>query len=75
MLKPRKRCLLAAIQGLGELADVVGVFSIHKSHGLVTVDSLGQLAMQECVLDIELMHGPATRGSEVQHAYINCNIC
>lgn len=40
------------------------MISIDVAYGLLTVDTLRELAVQECILDIELMHRPATGSRE-----------
>ena len=54
--------LLEAVQGLDELADVVGMITIDEAGGLVAVDELRQLIVQERVLHVELMDWPLPRG-------------
>jgi MoxR-like ATPase len=57
--------LAETIQGLGEEADVIWVLGVNESSGLTTVDALGEVAVQERILDIKLVDGPLTRCCQV----------
>jgi hypothetical protein len=55
---PRPRGLLEAVEGPVEPADHVRARGVHKARRLTTVDGLGEGAVQEGVLDVELVNWP-----------------
>ena len=61
---PSSRCLLEAVERLVEPADHIWAGGIGKSRGLTAVNCLSQSAMEESILDIQLMHRPGARASE-----------
>jgi hypothetical protein len=65
---PCSRCLLQAIEGFVESAHQLRVRGVNKVDGLRAVDGLGECAMEEGVLDIELVHGPTPGDSQSQHS-------
>jgi hypothetical protein len=64
----RSRRLLQAIEGLVESAHQLRVHGVNEASGLRAVDSLGECAIEEGVLDVELVHGPTPRDSQSQHS-------
>jgi hypothetical protein len=52
---PRSQRLLQAVEGLVEPAHKLRVCGVNEADGL---DSLEECAVEECVLDVELVHGP-----------------
>jgi hypothetical protein len=59
-LVPRPRCLLQAIERLVEQTNMLGSSRVDEARGLLAVDHLIKIAMQESVLDVELMNRPST---------------
>ena len=66
-LVPGAGRLLQSIQGPREQAHVIGALGVDKANGLLTVDLLRQVAMEEGVGDVHLMHQPRARSGEVQN--------
>jgi hypothetical protein len=56
--------LLEAVQGLVQPADQIWTVSVDEASGLAAVDSLRQSAMEEGILDIELMDRPVVGEGE-----------
>jgi hypothetical protein len=52
------RSLLETIERMIQPAYVVGASRVNEASGLATVDNLGELSMEECVLDIKLASLP-----------------
>jgi hypothetical protein len=48
-------CLLEAVEGAVQPADQVWVSGVNEDGGLAAVDNLCQSAMEEGILDVELM--------------------
>jgi hypothetical protein len=67
-LKPRPRCLLESIEGLDEEVDMIRLSVVDEARRLLTVHAFRQMAMEERVLDVELVDRPSARCSEVQHS-------
>jgi hypothetical protein len=44
------------------------VRGVNEAGGLRAVDGLGECAVEESVLDVELVHGPTPRDSQSQHS-------
>jgi hypothetical protein len=65
---PRSRRLLHAVEGLVEPAYQLRVRRVNKAGGLRAVDGLGECAVEESVLDIELVHRPTPGDSQSQHS-------
>lgn len=63
--------LLETIEGLVEAADGVGVGSVDETRWLDAVNCLGQGTMQEGILHIKLMNGPAAGDGEIEDG-ANC---
>jgi hypothetical protein len=55
---PCPRRMLQAIEGLVEPAHQLRVRRVNKAGRLRAVDRLGECAMEESVLNVELVHGP-----------------
>ena len=55
---PRPGGLLEAVERFVEPTHHVGTRRVNKPHRLAAVDCLSENAMQECILDVQLMHGP-----------------
>jgi hypothetical protein len=55
---PRSWHLLQAVAGLVEPAHQLRVCEVNEAGGLRALDSLEECAMEEGVLDVELVHGP-----------------
>lgn len=47
---------------------MIGQLVVDGACWLLTVDLLGELAVQECVFDIKLVHRPLTRRDEVENS-------
>jgi hypothetical protein len=60
--------LLLATQGLVELAHQLRVSRVNEAGRLRQVDRHGECAVEEDVLDVELVHGPTSRDSQSQHS-------
>jgi hypothetical protein len=65
---PRSRRLLRAVEELVQLAHQLRVRGVNEAGGLRVVDGLGECAMEEGVLDVELVHGPTPGDSQSQHS-------
>jgi hypothetical protein len=65
---PRSQRLLQAIEGLVEPAHQLRVRGVNEAGGLRAVDSLGECAVEEGVLDVELVHGPTPGDSQSQQS-------
>ena len=59
--------LLEAVERLVEPTYHVGTRRVSKPRRLTTVDYLSENAMEEGILDVQLMHGPAARESQREH--------
>jgi hypothetical protein len=55
---PRSWCLLQAVEGLVEPTHQLRVHRVNEASGLRVVDRLIECAMEEDVLDIELVYRP-----------------
>lgn len=66
-LEPGAGRLLEAIEGFDEQTHMVGAARVDETYRLVTVHTFGKLTMQECVLDVELVHRPLTSGGKMKH--------
>lgn len=60
--------LLDSIERLDKQANMVGVFFVDEAGGLMAVDAFGKFAVEECILDVELVHRPSSNGGEVEHS-------
>ena len=67
MLVPSPRRLLQPVKRAGEQAHKVGVLGVDEASGLLTEHLLGEMAMQEGVGDIQLVHRPGTRDRQLKH--------
>jgi hypothetical protein len=56
---PRSRRLLQAVERLLEPTHQIMVHMVNEAGGLRAVDCLGECALEEGVLDVELVHRPA----------------
>jgi hypothetical protein len=65
---PRLRRLLQAIEGHVESAHQLMVRGVNEADGLRAVDSLRECAIEEGVLDVELVHGSTPGDSQSQHS-------
>jgi hypothetical protein len=65
---PRSRHLLQAVEGLVEPAHQLRVRRVNKANRLRVVDGLGECAVEEDVLDVELVHRPTPVESQSQHS-------
>jgi hypothetical protein len=65
---PCSRRLFQAVEGLVEPAHQLRVRGVNEGSGLRAVDGLGDCAMEEGVLDVELVHGPTPGDSQSQHS-------
>jgi hypothetical protein len=54
---PHSWCLLQAVKGLVEPAHQLRVHWVNEAGELRVVDDLKDCVMEECILDIELVHG------------------
>jgi hypothetical protein len=64
---PRSRRLLQDVEGLIEPAHRLRVRRVNEVDGLRGVDRLRECDVEECVLDVELVHGPTPEDSQSQH--------
>jgi hypothetical protein len=62
------RRLLQAVVGLVELAHQLRVSRVNEVSGLRAVDYLGECAMEEGILHVELVHEPTPGDSQSQHS-------
>lgn len=60
-------CLFKAIEGPLEETNIIWFGLVNKIRRLVHVDSLVKIAMEEGVLDVELVERPVTRGGNTEH--------
>jgi hypothetical protein len=65
---PCSRHLFQAVEGLVEPAHQLRVRGVNEGSALRAVDGLGDCAMEEGVLDVELVHGPTPGDSQSQHS-------
>jgi hypothetical protein len=63
---PRSRRLLQDVEGLIEPAHWLRVRRVNEVDGL-RVDRLRECDVEECVPDVELVHGPTPEDSQSQH--------
>jgi hypothetical protein len=61
---PSLGCLLEPVERFVEPADQVRTRRIHETGRLTAVDCLSQSAMEEGILDIQLMHRPGAPESQ-----------
>jgi hypothetical protein len=66
-LECHTRGVLEAVEGPVEPADHVRARGVHEPHRLTAVDSLGEGAVQEGVLDVELVKWPGAREGQREH--------
>ena len=66
--EPRSRRLLESIERFDEQANVVGVFFVDEAGWLMAVDAFSKFTVEECVLDVELVHRPSSNGGEVEQS-------
>jgi hypothetical protein len=59
--------LLEAVEGPVEPADHVRARGVHEPRGLTAVDGLGEGAVQEGVLDVELVNWPGASEGQREH--------
>jgi hypothetical protein len=64
----RSRCLLQAIEGHVELTHQLRVHRVNEAGGLRAVAGIGECAVEEGVLDVELVHGATPGDSQSQHS-------
>lgn len=64
-LVPRAGRLLEPVEGSRKQADVIRMSGVDESGGLLAEHLLGEVAVKKCVGDIQLMHRPYTRHSEL----------
>jgi hypothetical protein len=64
---PRSRRLLQAVERLVESAYQMRVHRVNVAGGLRAVDGLGECAVEEGILDVELVHGLTPGDSQSQH--------
>jgi hypothetical protein len=65
---PHLRCLLQDVEGLVEPAHQLRVRRVNKASGLRTEDQLRECAMEEGILDMELVHRPTPSDSQSHHS-------
>lgn len=65
-LEPGTRCLLKPVQRFDQEAHMVRIRDVDELCGLMAIYTLGQVAVQECVFDIELVNRPAPGSSKVE---------
>jgi hypothetical protein len=54
---PSSQCLLQAVDGLVEPAHQLMVGGVNEVCGLGAVDRLGECAVEDGILDVEVVHG------------------
>jgi hypothetical protein len=57
---PSTRGLLKTIERSIKPAHIIRVSGILKASGLGTINSLGQIALQKSIVDVQLMNRPGT---------------
>jgi len=70
-LKPRPGRLFKSIEGLDKTTDMVRVSLIDEACRLMAEHLFGKVAVQERILDVELMYRPRTRSCKMKD-YPNC---
>jgi hypothetical protein len=65
---PHSRRLLQAVKGLVEPTHQLRVSSVNEADGLRAVDRLKEGAVEEGVLDVELVHRPTPGDTQSQHS-------
>jgi hypothetical protein len=60
---PHSWCLFQAVEGLVESAHQLRVSRVNEAGGMRAVDRLGECAVEEDFLDVELVDGPTPRDS------------
>ena len=65
-LVPCPRCLLQSIQGLLEETDVIWSGGVDEARRLLAVDSLSEMAMEKCVLHVQLVDRPDARSGDAE---------
>jgi hypothetical protein len=65
---PCSRHLLQVVEGLVEPAHQLRVCGVNEADGLRAVDGLRECAVEEGILDVELVHGPTPEDSQSQHS-------
>jgi hypothetical protein len=65
---PCSRCLVQTIEGFVELAHQLRVSQVNEADGLRAVNRLRECAIEEGILNIELVHWPTPRDSQSQHS-------
>jgi hypothetical protein len=65
---PHSWHLLQAIERHVEPAHQLRVRGVNEVDGLREIDDLGECAMEEGILDIELVHGPTPGDSQSRHS-------
>jgi hypothetical protein len=67
-LVPATWCLLQSVQGAGEQAHTVEMLGIDKPSGLLIVNLVGEMSIEEGVGDVHLVHRPSLGSGEVQNS-------
>lgn len=67
-LKPGARHLLEAVERFAKQTDGIWLCWIDEADRLLTEDLLRQIAMEEGVLDVELVNGPVTSSSKMKYS-------
>jgi hypothetical protein len=65
---PCSRRLLQAVEGLAEPTHQLRVHGVNEAGGLKTVDDLRECAVEEGILDVELVHKSTHGDSQRQHS-------
>lgn len=65
-LVPRSWGLTQAIEGFIKETQIVWMLDIDKTGGLLAVHRFLELAVQECIADIQLVNGPLVRRGECE---------
>jgi hypothetical protein len=65
-LVPCARGLLEAVERLVKPTDVVRMSRVDEARGLNAVDLLVKIAMEEGILDVQLVHRPRARGGNAE---------
>ena len=66
-LEPCARGLFQTVEGAVELADMAGVAGVEEAGWLLAEDRLGEVAVQEGVLDVQLVDRPVGGDGEGEH--------
>jgi hypothetical protein len=64
---PSSHCLLQITEKLVQLTHQLAVGGVNEAYMLGAVERLGEGVVEEGVIDVEMVHRPASRDSQSQH--------